>query len=54
MQDWVLKNVLHQRQVIADCYGQNSTILDLPGSTAGIARREIEQLFKNSLEVLNE
>ncbi|MDZ7970432.1 MAG: AAA family ATPase [Nostoc sp. DedSLP03] len=50
----VLENVLHQRQIIADCYGQNSTIFDLPGSTAGIARREIEQLFKKSLEVLNE
>lgn len=50
----VLENVLHQQQIIADCYGQNSTIFDLPGSTAGIARREIEQLFKKSLEVLNE
>ncbi|MBD2683541.1 MULTISPECIES: AAA family ATPase [Nostoc] len=49
----VLEDVLHQRQVIADCYGQNATVFDLSGSTAGIARREIEQLFKKALEVLN-
>ncbi|WP_341532013.1 AAA family ATPase (plasmid) [Nostoc sp. UHCC 0302] len=50
----VLENVLHQRQIIADCYGQNATIFDLSGSTAGIARRELEQLFKEFLEVLND
>ncbi|MDZ8264522.1 AAA family ATPase [Nostoc sp. ChiQUE01b] len=49
----VLEDVLHQRQVIADCYGQNATVFDLSGSTAGIAKREIEQLFKKALEVLN-
>lgn len=50
----VLKNVLHQRQVIADCYGQNSTIFDLSGSSAVTARREVEQLFQKFLEVLND
>lgn len=49
----VLDTVIHQRQIFADCYGQNATVFDLPGSTAGIARREIEQLFKKALEVLN-
>ena len=49
----VLQAMLHQRQIIADCYGQNATVFDLTGSTAGIARREIEQLFKQALEVLN-
>lgn len=50
----VLEDVLHQRQVIADCYGQNATVFDLSGSTAGIAKREIEQLFKKVLEILND
>ena len=50
----VLDTVVHQRQIIADCYGQNATVFDLSGSTAGIARREIEQLFKTALEVLND
>jgi chromosome partitioning protein len=49
----VLDTVIHQRQIIADCYGQNATAFDLSGSTAGIARRELEQLFKKALEGLN-
>lgn len=49
----VLDTVIHQRQIMADCYGQNATVFDLSGSTAGIARREIEKLFKRALEVLN-
>ncbi len=49
----VLDTVIHQRQILADCYGQNATVFDLSGSSAGIARRELEQLFKKALEVLN-
>ncbi len=49
----VLDTVIHQRQIIADCYGQNATVFDLSGSTAGIARRELEQLFKKALDGLN-
>jgi chromosome partitioning protein len=49
----VLETVIHQRQILADCFGQNSTIFDLSGSTAGISRRELEQLFRKTLEVLN-
>ncbi|GAQ00154.1 AAA family ATPase [Leptolyngbya sp. NIES-2104] len=49
----VLETVIHQRQILADCFGQNSTVFDLTGSTAGIARRELEQLFKKALEVLD-
>jgi chromosome partitioning protein len=49
----VLDDVLHQRQIIADCYSQNSTVFDLSGSTAGIARREVEHLFKQALGVLD-
>ncbi len=50
---FVLDTVIHQRQIIADCYGQNATVFDLTGSTAGIARRELEQLFKRALEGLH-
>jgi len=50
---FVLDTVIHQRQIMADCYGQNATVFDLSGSTAGTARREIEKLFKKALEVLN-
>jgi chromosome partitioning protein len=50
----VLDTVIHQRQILADCFGQNSTAFDLSGSTAGIARRELEQLFKKALEVLDD
>jgi chromosome partitioning protein len=49
----VLDIVIHQRQIVADCYGQNATLFDLSGSTAGMARREMEQLFKKALEVLD-
>lgn len=49
----VLDKVIHQRQIIADCFGQNSTVFDLSGSPAGIARREMEELFKKALEGFN-
>ena len=49
----VLDKVIHQRQIIADCFGQNSTVFDLSGSPAGIARREMEELFKQALEGVN-
>jgi chromosome partitioning protein len=49
----VLSKVIHQRQIIADCFGQNSTVFDLPGSPAGIAKREMEELFKQMLEGVN-
>jgi chromosome partitioning protein len=49
----VLDKVIHQRQIIADCFGQNSTVFDLSGSPAGIARREMEVLFKQALEGIN-
>jgi chromosome partitioning protein len=49
----VLDIVIHQRQILADAFGQNATVFDLTGSTAGIARRELESLFKKALEELN-
>jgi chromosome partitioning protein len=49
----ILDTVIHQRQILADAFGQNATVFDLTGSTAGIARRELESLFKKALEELN-
>jgi chromosome partitioning protein len=49
----VLDIVIHQRQILADAFGQNATVFDLTGSTASIARRELESLFKKALEELN-
>jgi chromosome partitioning protein len=49
----VLNNVVHQRQIVADCFGQNATVFDMTGSTAGITRRELESLFKEALEGVN-
>lgn len=49
----VLDDVIHQRQILADAFGQNATVFDMSGSTAGIARRELESLFKKALEELD-
>ncbi|HEY9881669.1 MAG TPA: ParA family partition ATPase [Leptolyngbyaceae cyanobacterium] len=49
----VLDRVIHQRQIIADCFGQNSTVFDLTGTPAGIARREMEELFEQVMEGVN-
>jgi chromosome partitioning protein len=49
----VLDVVIHQRQVLADAFGQNATVFDLTSSTADIARRELESLFQKALEELN-
>lgn len=49
----VLESVLHQRQVIADCFGQNSTVFDLPGSAANVSRIELENLFLEALGVID-
>ncbi len=49
----VLDVVIHQRQILANAFGQNATVFDLTGATAGIAKRELELLFKKAIEVLN-
>ncbi|MBI4738760.1 AAA family ATPase [Candidatus Woesearchaeota archaeon] len=49
----VLDTVIHQRQAIADCFGQNSTVFDLPGTSTGIARRELVELFEQAVRGLD-
>ncbi|RMF67336.1 MAG: ParA family protein [Cyanobacteria bacterium J069] len=49
----LLKTIVHQRQVITDSFGQGATVFDMTGTPAGTARRELESLFKQAMEVLN-
>jgi chromosome partitioning protein len=49
----MLDTIIHQRQIITDSFGQGSTVFDLTGTPAGTARRELESLFKQAMEVLN-
>lgn len=48
-----LETIVHQRQVIADSFGQGATVFDMSGTPAGTARRELEHLFKQAVEILN-
>lgn len=49
----LLKTIIHQRQVITDSFGQGATVFDMTGTPAGTARRELESLFKQAMEVLH-
>lgn len=48
----VLKTVVHQRQVVADTFGQGETVWGLAGRPAAESAREYERLFKEILELL--
>ncbi len=47
-----LKTTVHQRQAIADAFGQGATVFDLKGSGASDAAAEFEQLFKEIIKLL--
>ena len=49
----LLKTIIHQRQVITDSFGQGATVFDMTGTPAGTARRELESLFKQAMEVMH-
>ena len=42
----VLKTVIHQKQAIADTFGQSTTIWGLSGRPATESQKEYEKLFK--------
>lgn len=48
-----LETVVHQRQVITDSFGQGATVFDMSGTPARTARRELENLFKQAMEVMH-
>jgi len=45
----VLDAVIHQRQAIADAFGQQSTVFDMAGRAAADSAREFEKLFKEAI-----
>lgn len=49
----LLPTIVHQRQIITDSFGQGATVFDMTGTPAGTARRELDDLFKQAMEVLN-
>ncbi|WP_309731954.1 AAA family ATPase [Chamaesiphon sp. OTE_75_metabat_556] len=48
----ILKTSVHQRQVVADTFGQAATVWDLSGRPAAESAREFEKLFAEVMEVL--
>jgi len=48
----VLKTVIHQKQVIADTFGQAATIWDLSGRPATESQQEYNRLFKEIIGML--
>jgi len=48
----ILRTVVHQKQVVADTFGQQATVWDLPGRAASDSASEFEQLFKEVMEML--
>lgn len=48
----VLNEVIHQRQIIADAFGQGATVFDLTGDAAQAAQAEYSRLFKTILKAL--
>lgn len=45
----VLEAVIHQKQAIADTFGQQSTVFDMAGRSAADSAREFEQLFNEAI-----
>ena len=47
-----LQTAIHQRQVVADCFGQSATDWDMTGKSAVEAASEYENLFREVMEEL--
>lgn len=45
----VLSAVVHQKQAVADSFGQQSTVFDMGGRAAAESAREFEKLFKEAI-----
>jgi len=48
----VLKTVVHQKQAIADTFGQGAVVWELGGRPAAESAREFDGLFKEVMELL--
>jgi chromosome partitioning protein len=47
----LLKTAIHQRQAVADTFGQEATVWDLLGAAAAEAAAEFEELFKEIMRM---
>jgi chromosome partitioning protein len=47
-----LKTVIHQKQAVADAFGQGATVFDLKGAGASDAAAEFEKLFKEIMRLI--
>lgn len=45
----VLTSAIHQKQAIADTFGQQSTVFDMPGRAAADSTREFSKLFEEAI-----
>lgn len=50
----LLNTIIHQRQVIADAFGQGATVFSMGGTSAGIAAREYRELFTEATGMLSD
>lgn len=48
----ILKSVIHQKQAIADTFGQGATVWELSGRPAAESAKEFERLFKEIMGML--
>lgn len=48
----ILKTVIHQKQAIADTFGQGAVVWELSGRSATESAQEFDQLFKEIMEML--
>ncbi len=47
----ILKTVIHQKQCVADTFGQQATVWDLSGRSASESAKEFDQLFQELMEI---
>jgi chromosome partitioning protein len=48
----ILKTVIHQRQAVADTFGQGATVWDMSGKPAADSAKEFDKLFKEVMGLL--
>ncbi len=48
----ILKSIIHQKQAIADTFGQGATVWELSGRPAAESAKEFERLFKEIMGML--
>ena len=48
----ILKSIIHQKQAIADTFGQSATVWELPGRPAAESASEFDRLFKEIMGML--